>query len=92
MHAIPNGGKRDPMTAARLRAEGVKPGVLDILLPVRRGGYSGFYLEMKNGAKGRLSDEQKEFAAFVETQGYCCGLARSWEEGMRWLVWYLSIE
>ena len=33
MHAIPNGGKRDGITAARLKAEGVKAGVLDTFLP-----------------------------------------------------------
>ncbi len=33
MHAIPNGGKRDGVTAARLKAEGVKAGVLDVFLP-----------------------------------------------------------
>lgn len=34
MFAIPNGGKRDPITAARLKAEGVKPGVPDTFYPV----------------------------------------------------------
>ena len=30
LFAIPNGGKRDKITGARMRAEGVKPGVPDI--------------------------------------------------------------
>lgn len=34
MHAIPNGGARDKITAGRLKAEGVKAGVLDTFLPV----------------------------------------------------------
>lgn len=34
MHAIPNGGARDKITAAKLKAEGVKAGVLDTFLPV----------------------------------------------------------
>jgi len=33
-HAIPNGGARDKITAAKLKAEGVKAGVLDTFLPV----------------------------------------------------------
>lgn len=33
-HAIPNGGARDKSTAGKLKAEGVKPGVLDTFLPV----------------------------------------------------------
>lgn len=34
MHAIPNGGARDKITAGKLKAEGVKAGVLDTFLPV----------------------------------------------------------
>ena len=41
MHAIPNGGHRNKITAARLKAEGVRAGVPDICLPVARGGWHG---------------------------------------------------
>lgn len=34
LHAIPNGGARDGFTAASLKAEGVKRGILDMFLPV----------------------------------------------------------
>uniref|UniRef100_A0AAU6VZX3 VRR-NUC domain protein n=1 Tax=Pseudomonas phage Pavpe01 TaxID=3138545 RepID=A0AAU6VZX3_9VIRU len=34
MYAVPNGGKRDPKTAAMLKAEGVRVGVPDVCLPV----------------------------------------------------------
>lgn len=34
--AIPNGGLRDKITAGKLKAEGVKPGVPDVFLPVPR--------------------------------------------------------
>jgi len=34
MHAIPNGGHRSKSEAAKLKAEGVKAGVLDTFLPV----------------------------------------------------------
>lgn len=34
MHAIPNGGPRDSITAGKLRAEGVKRGIPDLFLPV----------------------------------------------------------
>ena len=37
LFAVPNGGRRDKVTAGRLKAEGVKAGVLDIWLPVARG-------------------------------------------------------
>jgi hypothetical protein len=60
MFAIPNGGERNKIVAANLKAEGVRAGVPDILLPVP--GYEvpgddtpkwyGLFIEMKKpGAK-----------------------------------------
>lgn len=60
-HAIPNGGKRDKITAGKLKAEGVKAGVLDTFLPVPKpfqypheglgemvtATYNGLYIEFK---------------------------------------------
>ena len=40
MHAIPNGGKRDIVTAKKIKNEGGLSGVPDIFLPVARGGLS----------------------------------------------------
>ena len=56
--AIPNGGKRDKITGAILKREGVKAGVPDIAI-VRNGGTVAF-LEVKT-ATGRLSNSQTEF-------------------------------
>jgi hypothetical protein len=47
LYAIPNGGKRDKITAARLKAEGVKAGTPDLHLPHARSGYHSLYVEMK---------------------------------------------
>ena len=44
---IPNGGKRNALEAKRLKAQGVKPGVPDICIPMARGGYHGLYIELK---------------------------------------------
>jgi hypothetical protein len=49
IYAIPNGGARTAVTGARLKAEGVKPGIPDLHLPVARGGYHSLYIEMKAG-------------------------------------------
>lgn len=60
-YAIPNGGKRDVITAARLKAEGVVPGAPDLgfVLPF---GLAAF-LEIK-ADKGRQSVSQE----FIEKQ------------------------
>ena len=58
MFAIPNGGHRHIGVARKLKAEGVKPGVPDIFLPVARNKFHGLFIEMKFG-RGRLTKEQK---------------------------------
>ncbi len=69
MFAVPNGGRRDAVTGKRLKDEGVKPGVPDIILPVARGEYHGLFIELKAGA-GRPSAEQRGWLAALTAQGY----------------------
>ena len=56
--AVPNGGKRDKITGAILKREGVKAGVPDIVI-VRNGGFVAF-IEVKTQA-GRLSNSQVDW-------------------------------
>lgn len=75
LFAIPNGGHRHPAEAARLKLEGVRAGVPDLFLPVPAGGKHGLFIEMKREKGGRLSPEQKDWLAFLQSQGYesrCC--------------------
>lgn len=69
LYHVPNGGKRDIKTAKRLKVEGVKAGVPDIVLPVARGGYHGLYIELKVG-KNKPTHEQKEWLKRLEIEGY----------------------
>ena len=57
IYHCPNGGYRDPRTAAKFKAMGVKAGVWDIFLPCPT---PGLYVEMKAG-KGRLTPGQVSF-------------------------------
>ena len=54
LHHVPNGGSRNKIEAARLRAQGVKSGVPDLCLPVARGGNHGLYIELKRQRGGRI--------------------------------------
>jgi hypothetical protein len=64
---IGHGERRDPVTAARLSALGVRPGVADFLLLTPRGVY---WLELKRqGSSGRLSPEQKDFQHAAQWAG-----------------------
>jgi hypothetical protein len=90
LYAIPNGGHRHPAVAAKLRAEGVRAGVLDLCLPAARRGYHGLYLEMKS-ADGKLTDLQKAFRAGVMTENYYVAVCYSATEAIQALRWYLEL-
>jgi hypothetical protein len=95
IHAIPNGvmlggGKVGAMRMNMLKAEGLRPGVCDLFLPCARGGYFGLYIEMKDYS-GRLSDNQKEFIAGVEKQGFLCYVPYGANEAISLLQKYLDM-
>jgi hypothetical protein len=68
--SVPNGGHRDKRVAAKLRAEGVEPGVPDYILAVARGRFHGLFVELKRTHGGRLSAEQITMRERLEAQGY----------------------
>lgn len=78
--AIPNGGYRMRLTAAKMRAEGQVAGVPDLFLAVGRNGKHGLWIEMKNGKAGRVSDKQTEMMERLCKEGYACCVARSKED------------
>lgn len=95
MFAIPNGGYRNKIEAQRLRAMGVRRGVSDICLPVRRGVYSGLYCELKRPKmdakrEGQASDDQKQFGKFVQSQGYGFMVCVGWLAARDVIVQYLE--
>lgn len=89
LHAIPNGGKRDPITAARLITTGVKAGVPDIHLPVPAGGYHGLYIEMKVGYN-TPTEKQREWLAGMEQLGHRVFVCYSWGDAARKIEEYLK--
>lgn len=60
LFAVPNGGRRDETTAAKLKAEGVVAGVADLILLRRNRDYGALLIEMKTPT-GRQSDLQKKW-------------------------------
>jgi hypothetical protein len=63
--AIPNGGGRSKAQGAKLKAEGVVPGVPDLFVPEW-----ALFVEMKTAKNGRLSKPQKEIIPQLEKCGY----------------------
>lgn len=79
IYSIPNGGKRNAIVAAKLKAEGVLAGVPDLFVPVARNGWHGLYIEMKAG-KNKPTEAQNNVMATLSGQGYKCEVCRSLEE------------
>jgi hypothetical protein len=75
--AIPNGGDRKPHVAAALKAEGTKPGVPDMMLPLPVGFYPGLFLEMKR-PNGVVRDEQERWHRKLRHCGYAVVVAYDW--------------
>jgi hypothetical protein len=91
LHAIPNGGHRSKVAGAKMKAEGVKPGVPDICLPVPKGKWHGLYIEMKT-CTGTTSEEQRWWLAQLQRQGYRVAICRSWKAARDFIMDYLKQE
>lgn len=66
---VPNGGHRNKVTGAILKAMGVKPGVSDCLILEARKGFAGFAIELKVG-RNDTSDNQKAFIENLQKRNW----------------------
>jgi hypothetical protein len=90
LFAIPNGGFRSKTTAGKLKAEGVKPGVWDLLLPLARCGQHGLWVEMK-APDGRPSVEQLSWGDKMDKAGYGLVICYSVDDAIREIKAYLDL-
>lgn len=91
LYAIPNGGKREPATAARLKATGVKRGFPDVGLPIPKLGFAGMFIEMKkaNGTMNNVDDPQTVWHTDLTEQGYYVVVAFGWKQAVELITEYL---
>ena len=89
IYAIPNGGHRHPAVAARLKAEGVTPGMPDLHLPIATGREHGLSIEMKK-IGGRPDPEQVRKLAELRRNGYRAVFAGGWREAVAITTDYLE--
>ena len=76
--AVPNGGARSGVQGAKLKAEGVSPGVPDLFIPAWN-----LWLEMKRETGGVVSPVQKDWIAYLEGIGHRVILGRGFEDAKR---------
>lgn len=76
--AVPNGGERNAIVGAKLKAEGVREGYLDLQLLVARNGYHGLLIEMKRRKGKGATKKQKDWVQWHTEQGYLAVVCRGW--------------
>jgi hypothetical protein len=90
LFAVPNGGRRDATTGAKLKAEGVLAGVADLILLFPSNGYHALLIEMKT-SKGKQSEAQKAWQKKMEEYEYRYVVCRSLDEFMNNINGYLRL-
>ena len=89
LFAVPNGGRRDKVTGAKLKAEGVKAGVADLILLKPNSRYHALLIEMKT-RQGRQSQSQRDWQRDITRDGYKYVVCRSLPEFIETVNDYLK--
>lgn len=89
LFAVPNGGRRDATTGAKLKAEGALAGVSDLILLKSNADYGALLIEMKT-QKGRQSEQQKWWEELITQDRYKYVVCRSLDEFIREVEEYME--
>lgn len=89
LFSIPNGGCRNPIEAKIMKAEGVVPGVSDLILLVSRKGFNSLCLEAKTD-EGKQSENQTAWQADCEANGNRYIIFRSFDEFRKIVTDYMN--
>lgn len=90
LFAIPNGSNKSYAQAKKYKAEGLKPGVPDIFLPVAVGDYHGLFVELKRVKGSTTSDEQFEWQQKLNLQMYKSIICYGADEAIQEITNYLN--
>lgn len=99
LFAIHNQGHGDAVRGGRAKAEGVKPGVPDVMLPVTAPWfeycgpdqyYYGLFIELKVPKKGTVSGVQTEWHEYLDHAGYCIRVCVGWIEAANVIAEYMG--
>lgn len=90
IYHCPNGGSRQTAEAARLKTQGVKPGVPDLNLPIAKGTYHGLFMEMKYN-NGTVSPYQKEWLLAMRAAGYYTCVCYGYDYAVKVIEAYVNL-
>lgn len=91
VYHIPNEGKRDVVSGARLKRIGLRKGVPDLCIPLPKGRYHGLYIELKT-AKGKVTPDQIEWLKLLKSNGYATAITYGVDEAITVIKQYISIK
>ena len=92
IYHVPNGGHRHKLVAIKLKQQGLKAGVPDLVLPMARGGYFGLYIELKATIDpAAVSASQQAYIKRLSEQGYLAIVCRGHFDAMEQLRAYLHM-
>lgn len=91
IYHVPNGGHRHKLVALKLKEQGVKAGVPDLVLPMARGGYFGLYIEFKAKPPfdAAVSASQDAYIQALTEQGYLAIVCRGHIDALEAIRAYL---
>ncbi len=101
MFAIPNGTNKS-LTAQRMfKAEGLKSGVPDLMIPIANKYYHGLFIEMKRRAKRlksgkkstshtKVNPKQLKWLNDLSERGYCVNICYGADEAIKVIENYLE--
>ena len=78
--------------AVKAKKAGMRAGYPDIFLPVKRGLYSGLFIELKRVKGGKVEPEQQDWSLFLLSQGYQHHFCRGADEAWKVILGYLKGE
>ena len=83
--AIPNGGHRGKLTAAKMKQEGVRRGVPDLYVPAWK-----LWIEMKRIQGGSVSPDQKDWHNYLRDIGDTVLVCRGSDEALELVANFLE--
>lgn len=86
---IPNGGHRHLLVAKKMKAEGVRRGVPDLMFAFPCGDYHGLFIEMKT-LTGTTSKDQKNVIKALKGQNYCVEVCKGYEAAKETILNYMG--
>lgn len=90
MFAIPNEGQRSKRTGARLKAQGLRSGVPDVMIALPLYGRPGLFIEMKRPKGGTVTDKQKDWLDRLKRAGYATAVAHGFEQAQAIVERYME--